>query len=141
MITRLNEFFDSRKEYGVIFIRIIIAWRLIYGTVDNIFDWNRMLEFREFLHQFHVAFPLVAAVVSVYAQFICGILYLLGLFTRPAAIVMIINFLAALYIAHLNTGFLQTFDALMMLFASIFFLFHGPGKLSVDQSLESRKKN
>jgi putative oxidoreductase len=92
-----------------------------------------MLEFRDFLGQLGVPYPLAAANISVYAQFVCGILYLFGAFTRVAALVMIINFLAALYIAHVGTTFEQSFDALMMLFGSVFFLFSGGGKLSVDE--------
>jgi putative oxidoreductase len=132
-IKRLDRYFETRKDYGVIFLRLIIGWRLIDGTQDNILSWKRMLEFRDFLQHQGVAYPLLAANVSVWAQFICGILYITGAFTRVAAVVMVINFLAALFIAHLGTSFQDSFDALMMLFGSIFFLFYGAGKFSVDQ--------
>jgi putative oxidoreductase len=138
--TTLNNYFESRKDYGVIFLRVIIGWRLIDGTQDNVLSWERMIEFRNFLEQHHVAYPLVAATVSVYAQFICGILYILGLFMRPAAVIMIFNFIVALIIVHIGTTFLQSFEALMMLFGSIFFLFAGAGKISMDNWLQSQKK-
>jgi putative oxidoreductase len=138
---RLNIFFDRRKDVGVIFLRLIIGWRLIDGTLDNVLSWERMIEFRNFLEQHNVPAPLVAANVSVYAQFVCGILYILGLWTRPAAIIMIINFVAALIIAHIGLTFEQSFDALMMLFGSVFFLFYGAGKYSVDEKLYRRKKS
>lgn len=128
----LNSFFEPRKQYGAIFLRVLIGWRLIYGTQDNIFSWERMIEFRNFLEQLGTPFPLLSAQLSVYAQFICGILYIIGLWVRPAAIVMIINFVCALIIAHIGTSFLETFDALVMLFGSIFFLFYGSGKISID---------
>lgn len=136
---KLDEFFESRQAYGALFLRMIIGWRLIDGTQDNVFSWERMLEFRDFLEQHHVVYPLVAAHVSVYAQFVCGILYLLGAFIRPAAVIMIINFIAALLIAHTGTTFQQSFAALMMLSASIFFLFYGSGKVAVDDWLRNRK--
>lgn len=132
---RLNQFFESRKDYGSFFLRLTIGWRLIDGTQDNIFSWDRMLEFRIFLEQNNFVYPLAAAVVSVYAQFICGVLYMIGLFVRPAAIVMIINFLVALLTVHLGTTFIDSFQALMMFFGSIFFLFNGAGKLSLDDWL------
>lgn len=90
--TKLIEYFEVRKDYGTIFLRLIIGWRLIDGTQDNVFSWGRMIEFSNFLEQHHVAYPLVAANVSVYAQFTCGILYMTGLFIRPAAIIMINQF-------------------------------------------------
>jgi putative oxidoreductase len=140
LLDSLNRYFESRKENGVIFLRLVIGWRLIDGTQDNVFSWDRMLEFRDFLQQHHVMFPLQAACISVYAQFICGILYITGAFTRVAGLIMIINFIAALLIAHIGTTFQQSFDAIMMLFGSVFFLFHGPGKFSVDELPFRQKK-
>lgn len=140
MLRRLDAYFETRKDYGAIFLRLIIGWRLIYGTQDNVFSWDQMIEFRNFLDQLNVMFPLTAAVVSVYAQFICGILYVVGAYVRVAALVMIINFIAALIIAHIGVGFLDSFDALMMLFGSIFFVFYGAGKFSVDKLIFRNNK-
>jgi putative oxidoreductase len=133
MLARLDHFFQPYKDYGNFFLRLVIGWRLIDGTQDNVLSWERMIEFRDFLSLHGTPFPLVAAVVSVYAQFICGILYMLGWLVRPAAIVMIINFIAALIIAHIGLTFQQSFDAWMMLAGSCFFLFSGAGKISVDE--------
>jgi putative oxidoreductase len=138
-LSRLDTFFEPRKEYGVIFLRLIIGWRLIDGTQDNVFSWDRMLEFKDFLEKHGVPLPLFAANVSVYAQFICGILYCVGAFTRPAALIMIVNFIAAFLIAHIGLTFEQSFDALMMFFGSVFFLFHGAGKVSIDERLRVGK--
>ena len=140
-LKNVDRYFGKRKENGVILLRLVIGWRLIDGTLDNVLSWSRMLEFRAFLQAHNVAFPLIAANVSVYGQFICGILYIAGMATRLAALVMIVNFLAALYIAHIGLTFEQSFDALAILAASGFFLFHGPGKYSVDGSILQQKKS
>ena len=139
LLSRLDTFFEQRKEYGAIFLRLVIGWRLIDGTQDNVFSWERMIEFKDFLEQHGVPSPLLAAHVSVYAQFLCGVLYMVGAFVRPAAVVMIVNFIAALIIAHIGLTFEQSFDALMMLFGSVFFLFYGAGKISVDDWLRRGK--
>jgi putative oxidoreductase len=135
----LNSYFENRRDYGTIFLRLIIGWRLIDGTQDNVFSWERMLEFRDFLSVHGTPAPLFCAVVSVYAQFICGILYVIGWFIRPAALVMIINFIVALIIAHIGLSFQQSFDAWIMLASAAFFLFHGAGKISVDELRKDRK--
>lgn len=122
------DWFNARREYGMFFVRLIVGFHLIYGTADNVFSWARMIEFREFLAAHGVPFPLFSAHLSAYAQFLCGILFILGLFIRPAAVVMIINFLAALVIAHRTGGYPPAAAALMMLFSSIAFLVHGPGR-------------
>ncbi|WP_276373310.1 DoxX family protein [Chryseolinea sp. H1M3-3] len=135
---RLNKYFDDRGDWGAFVLRLLIGWRLIDGTQDNVFSWSRMLEFRDFLEQYHVAYPLIAASVSVYAQFICGVLYMIGLWIRPAALVMIINFIVALVVVHFGTTFQQSFEALTLLFGSLFFLFYGAGKISVEELINSK---
>lgn len=121
------------REYGLFFIRVIIGFHLVYGTADNVFSHERMLEFRDFLAARGTPWPLLSAHVSAYAQFLCGILYLLGVFVRPAAAVMIVNFICALLIAHRTGGYPAAALALIMLFSSIGFLIHGAGKPSWDE--------
>lgn len=132
---------EKYKEYGVIFIRLIIGFHLVYGTQDNVFSFARMEEFAGFLSVKGVPFPLFSAFLSAYAQFVCGILFILGAFVRLAGLVMIINFIAAIIIAHIGDTYPNTFPALMMLFAAIFFFIHGAGKISIDDYLENRKVN
>jgi len=134
MLNRLDRF----KEYGPIFIRLIIGFHLVYGTQDNLFSYARMEEFAAFLSAHNVPFPLFAAFVSAYAQFICGILFIFGAATRYAALVMIINFVAAILIAHLGDPYPTKFPALMMLSGACFLFLHGPGELSVDRLLARR---
>ena len=140
MIPRLLqfEFFRRHREYGVIFLRLIIGSFIIWGVQDNVFSSGRMEEFAKFLGERGVPFPLFAAFLSAYTQLVCGICILIGAATRLASIPFIINFTAAIIIAHLGDTFSDMFPALMMLCAGLFFLFHGAGKLSVDEALEKR---
>ncbi|MET0621675.1 MAG: DoxX family protein [Pyrinomonadaceae bacterium] len=126
-------FFERHREYGAFFVRLAVGFVLVYGTQDNVFSHERMLEFRDFLAARRVPFPLFSAYLSAYAQFFCGILYVLGLFVRPAALVMAVNFVAAILIAHLDTPLDATRLALLMLFSSLFLLFNGAGALSLDE--------
>lgn len=131
---------EKYKEYGVIFIRLMVGFHLVYGIQVYIFDYARMEKFAEFLSQQAVPLSLFSAHLSAYAQLICGILFIFGAATRPAAIVMIINFIAAIIIAHIGDTYQNTFPALMMLSAACFLLLHGAGKLSVDDLLARRGK-
>ena len=133
------EFFKRHCEYGVVFLRLLIGAFIIHGVADNIFSWAHMVEFEKFLGARGVPFPLVAAHLSAYAQFICGLSILLGAFVRPLSIVFIINFIAAIVIAHLGQPFRLMFPALMMIAAGLFFLFNGAGPLSIDRWLERRR--
>jgi putative oxidoreductase len=128
-------FFEKRREYGPLFVRLVVGFVLVYGTQDNVFSHERMLEFRDFLAARSVPYPLFAARLSAYAQFACGILFAVGLLVRPAAALMVINFVAALLIAHLDGPLDAARLALCMLFSALFLLFHGAGKLSADERL------
>lgn len=129
---------EKYKEYGVIFIRLIVGFHLVYGTQDNVFSYARMEEFAGFLSARSVPLPLFSAFLSAYAQFVCGILFVFGAATRYAAIVMLINFIAAIIIAHIGDAYQNAFPALVMLSAACFLLLHGAGKLSVDDWLDAR---
>jgi putative oxidoreductase len=126
------DWLEARKEYGIFWIRLTVGYSLIHGTADNLFSWHRMLEFRDFLARHGTPFPLFAANLSAWAQFLCGILFILGLFFRPAAAVMVINFIAAMLIAHRTGGYSPASAALIMLFTSLGLLIHGPGRWAVD---------
>ena len=132
-------FFERHKEKGAFFVRLVVGFVLVYGTQDNVFSHERMLEFRDFLAARGVPFPLFAAHLSAYAQFVCGILYVVGFLVRPAALVMVFNFIAALFIAHLDAPLDAARLALCMLFSSLFLLFNGAGALSLDNYVSSRR--
>jgi putative oxidoreductase len=76
----------------------------------------------------------------------CGILLLLGLFTRPAVVPMIINMLVAIYTTKLpvlaREGFLKMAHAALldyaMLLGLIYILIAGAGTWSLDERLEYR---
>lgn len=141
MLDGAYRWLDRHSGWGVLALRLAIGARLVEGTQDNVFSAERMHEFATFLAGHGTPLPLFSAYLSASAQFLCGTLLILGLLTRPAALVMVINFIAALVIAHRATPFLQTWQALMMLAGAIYFLFCGPGALSVDRliRLEGRR--
>jgi putative oxidoreductase len=139
MLDRFFGFFRRRAEYGPIFIRLVVGWMLVWGTQDNILSREQMLEFERFLAERGTPLPLLAAHLSVYTQFVCGILVLLGAAVRAAAVPLVINFVAAILIAHVGDTWRGIFPALVMLASALFFLFHGAGKLSIDDWMEKGK--
>jgi putative oxidoreductase len=126
---------------GTIFLRLAVGIRLIQGTQDNVFSWERMVEFAAFLDAHGFPLPLVSAVVSAWAQFLCGICFVLGLGARPTGALMAVNFLVALGAVHLRAGddFLTTWPAAMMLAGALFLLCNGAGAYSLDRLLARRR--
>lgn len=143
MASQLFEFafFKRHREYAALFIRLIVGAFIVYGVQDNVFSRAQMQEFAHFLAAKGVPFPLFAAFLSAYTQFVCGVLILLGAYVRLISIPFIINFIAAIIIAHRGDTFQGTFPALLMIFVGLFFLFHGAGKFSVDDWWERRSKH
>ena len=129
---------ERHSALGVPLFRLFLGATLVYGTQDNVFSSARMLEFRDFVAENGFPAPLFSAYLSAYAQFICGLLVLVGLATRWASAVMVINFVAALVMVHWGLPFAANISALAMLFGSLLLLFHGPGAYSVDAALQRR---
>lgn len=75
-------------------------------------------------------------------EFFGGLLIVVGLFTRPVAIILVLEMIAAYVIAHMPQGGfpIQNGGELALLFALIFayFAIHGAGPASVDSRIGSR---
>jgi len=119
-------------EYGPFFIRFLVGFHLFYGNWGRLVRHKDWLEFYGLLVRNHFPFPTASAYVSAGAQVLCGILFMLGLFTRPAAAIMVINFAVALTMVHWGQVYPRQFAALAMMATSIFLLLHGPGKAALD---------
>ena len=121
-----------RAELGTVLLRLFLAFVLIYGTQDNVFRHERMVEFRDFLARHHFPLPMASAYLSAYAQFLCGILMAVGAATRWAALVMVVNFAVALAMVHVGLPFEANIAPLAMFFGCLFLALHGPGPYAVD---------
>jgi putative oxidoreductase len=119
---------NDHSHIGLLILRIFIGLRLIHGVVDNIVSWTKMEEFAGFLSSFGFPFPILSAVVSVYAQFFAGIAILIGYQIRVAAALMIFNFVVALIMVHRHDSVEGMTPALAMLFGSACLFFTGAGK-------------
>lgn len=133
---------DRLERYGALGVplfRLFLGATLVYGTQDNVFHRERMLEFRDFLAQNGFPAPLFSAHLSAYAQFACGLLIIAGAATRPAALVMVVNFLVALGMVHVGQPFNANISPLAMLFGAAMLALHGAGAYSVDAVLARRR--
>jgi putative oxidoreductase len=124
----------QKPDLGLLLLRIIFGIRLIYGTIDNVLSWERMLEFETFLAANQFPFPLACAVVSVYAQFLSGISWIIGYQVKISSLIMILNFVVALVGVHLIHGdtYLNMAPAIHLLTVSVVLFLAGPGKYSIS---------
>lgn len=129
---------DSLDRYGgfaPLAIRVFLGTFLIFMSQDNVFSAARMSEFEQFLAHSNFPAPALAARLSVYAQFLCGILVLAGALTRWAALVMIVHFVVAIVGVHRALPFRTFLEPCAMLASSIALFIGGAGRISVDAVL------
>ena len=68
----------------------------------------------------------------IFAELVCGILLILGLFTRFACIPIIIGMSVVVFVASNADIFGQGERGMMYLAATVMVLFCGPGRISID---------
>lgn len=126
------------SDASLLLLRLVTGAFLIWGTVDNIGSAAQMQEFIEFLRHLGFIWPEIMAPLSVWAQFLCGVMFFLGALTRWAGLVMVFNFIVAMAMVHMNDEFRAMWPALAVLFISLHFTLAGAGRLSVDGWLGAR---
>ena len=137
----MNKFFSAAPyalNTGLLIVRVAIGMFLIYHgwEIFNKAKMNEYLTWDAFRYSSAGTFLVYAGKA---AELIAGVLLLLGLFTRIAALLVIAAFA---YIAfNLGNGIIWNNDQHPFLFVmfGVLFLFTGPGTISVDHSLFKRK--
>lgn len=123
------------QDFALLGVRGLTGAFLIWGVWDNIVDPERMAEFVEFLRHFKFPAPEFMALLSVWFQFACGGLFILGLLTRWAGLLMMFNFIVAFLMVHLADDFRAQFPALILVAVSLYLATHGGGRFALDRVL------
>ena len=78
----------------------------------------------------------LSLILTIFAEFVCAILIVLGLKTKLATIPLIITMLVAAFIVHASDPFGHKEKALLYLIGYVAILLLGPGSYSVDAKLK-----
>lgn len=128
---------DRMKGYGTFFVRIVFGLHLIFLSQDNLFSYDRMIDYAGYLEKLGFPMSFFFAIISVSFQFTCGLLWVLGYKVRLAGFLMTIHFLLAVVMGHLLLAddYMTTTPALFILAVSLLLFFNGAGKLSIDEGI------
>src|SRR5690606_11996566 len=126
----MNPFVD-KHSLAMLFVRFPGCFRRIYSRLDNLLSYDRGLGRCNSLDGHHFPLPLFCAVVSVYEQLLCGMMYILGVWIRVAAAIMIFNFAVPLIGVHIGDAYPPAFPAIIILCNSVVLLLLGSGRLSL----------
>lgn len=126
-------------DFALLLLRLFVGLFLVWGVWDNITDSARMAEFIEFLHKFNFASPELLAPLSVYVQFLVGLAFVFGLFTRWAGILCVINFLVAIAMVDRFGGMRAVFPSGCLVLIGLYLATYGAGRFSVDAILKANE--
>ncbi|RAJ95473.1 putative oxidoreductase [Larkinella arboricola] len=134
---------DRFRPYAPFLLRLAFGYQLLDAAghtalhpaegIPGYADWLKSLGF---------PFPVLSATLSAYTEFVGALLMIAGLWTRPAAFLLMINFLFAVLMGHLaiQDTYKNTFPALNLFAMSVFLLLNGPGKPSFDEGFRTDKR-
>lgn len=128
-------------DAALLLLRWVTGAFLVYQSHDNILSAARMDEFVSFLEAHHFPLPEMLAPLCVYAQFGCGLAFILGLLTRWAGLVTTFVFIIACYMVHWPMDFPGWWPALILVFLGLLFATLGAGRYSLDALLERRDRD
>ena len=82
----------------------------------------------------------VSLALTVFAEFVCSIFIILGLFTRWALSFLIITMSVAGFLVHGSDPFAKRESSLLYLSVYLLIMAIGPGKFSIDAMISGRKR-
>ena len=132
-------FAQRYADCSLLLMRWAIGTFLVWGVWDNISSAERMQEFAGFLSKFGFAAPELMAPVSVWVQFLVGICFMLGLFTRWAGILCAINFIVAIGMVDRFSGARGSFASMCLVLIGIYLATYGAGRYSLDNRVLTQR--
>lgn len=125
----------SVKYSAAAFNFAMLLLRLGVGILLASHGYSKLVHFNETKNHFMNFMGLgttVSLALVVFAEFFCSLFLILGLFTRFAAIPIIIEMAVALFKGHNGDLFDAGERAAIYLICTLVILLCGPGKISVD---------
>lgn len=123
----------------ILVIRIFVSFAMLshgFPKLQHLFS-GEAIEFYDFLGMGQKT----SLILAVFAEFVCSIFIILGLFTRFAVVFLVIAMAVAGLVVHSADPF-ETREAslLYLCIYSILFAF-GPGRYSIDQMIGKRRES
>ncbi len=116
-------------SFGLLLFRVALCCGLLTHGLPKIQNFNTLREtFPDPIH----AGPAVALCLVIFAEVICSLLVMLGLFTRLSALPPLIMMIVAVFVFHANDPFQAKEPALFYLSGFSLLFLVGPGYFSID---------
>jgi putative oxidoreductase len=116
----------------------MLVLRLSLGVLMMYHGYQKLMHFSEMQQKFMNFLgmgPTMSLALLIFAEFFCSMFLILGLFTRLAAIPLIIATCVMVFKAHGGDVFGDGETAALYLSGYLVLLFVGPGRVSVDSMI------
>lgn len=131
-------FLSRGSDAALLVMRLMVGSFLIFGVWDNIASAERMTEFELFLAKFGFPLAKLMAPLSVWAQFACGLAFILGFATRWAGLICAFNFVVAIAMVDHHQGIRGSFPSASLVVMGLLLATAGPGRYALDAWLARR---
>ncbi|MDQ1162080.1 putative oxidoreductase [Chryseobacterium sp. SORGH_AS 447] len=125
------------KDISLLVVRIFIGFAMLshgFPKLQMLIDGNR--DFFDFLGMG----PRLSLGLTVFAEFVCSIFLILGLFSRIAIGFLMFSMIIAGFVVHGADPFAKQELSLVYLSVYLLLMVFGVGKVSVDYMIEKRKR-
>ena len=133
----MKKLFSTKYSAGA-FSAAMLVLRLVSGGLMMNHGYDKLVHFAQYKGKFMNLLGMgqtTTLVLAIFAEFFCALFIVLGLFTRLAAIPLIITMCVALFKAHNANFFGDGEMATLYLGAFITLLLVGPGRVSIDSMI------
>lgn len=129
---------DVKADIALFLVRLFVGFAMLthgFPKLQQLIG-GKTADFYDFLGMGTT----VSLILAVFAEFVCSIFIILGLFTRIAAGFLLITMFIAAFMVHGADPFADR--EMSLLYATIYLLIVaiGAGKISVDYMIEKRKR-
>ncbi|MDR6922364.1 MULTISPECIES: DoxX family protein [Chryseobacterium] len=126
------------KDLVLLVVRVFIGFAMLshgFPKLQTLIGGGK-IEFYDFIG----LGPQISLILTVFAEFVCSILLILGLFTRISLGFLIFTMIMAAFVVHGADPFDKREMSLIYLSVYLLLLVFGAGKVSVDHMIEKRKR-
>lgn len=136
---------DLLQDIGLLLIRVMIGVVFIYHGSQKLFgffDGQGLAGFTSQLSQMQLPFPQYGAVLAASAEFFGGLAFILGAWTRIAAIPLATTMFVATFFVHRHAFSIQNHGMEYALTLGVIIVaigLMGPGRISLGRFITSRR--
>ncbi len=126
------------RDVVLLIVRVFIGFAMLshgFPKLQMLLEGNE-IQFYDFLG----LGPQITLILTIFAEFVCAIFLILGLFTRISLGFLIFTMCIAAFVVHGADPFEKREMSLIYLSVFLLLMAFGAGKISVDHMIEKRKR-